>query len=212
MSPGKELDEGQLREMLDSRTKSMIEKIDRNIKIGFVVLLVFILLVIIDSAFSSYLLKNIEYNIEIPQWILWLSASSNLIILITFIYFAIKYTIVRKKCNVACNLKNTLTRIIGTLNIYKRMFYFALIVFLITIVFEFITGMLQGFYAGLEQNGTNVSDIETGRLVFAALIGFVIIAALVTGIFLFLRWGFRKLYGNYIQKLRLTLNELEEIG
>ena len=36
MSAGQELDEGQLRDMLGSRTKSLIERIDRNIKIGFV--------------------------------------------------------------------------------------------------------------------------------------------------------------------------------
>ena len=40
----------------------------------------------------------------------------------------------------------------------------------------------------------------------------VILIISVGAIFIFLRWGFRRLYGNYIQKLKLTLNELKEIN
>ena len=53
ISSGRQLDENQLREMLGKRTKSLIERIDRNVKIGFGVLLAMIVLFSLDDFWLS---------------------------------------------------------------------------------------------------------------------------------------------------------------
>lgn len=212
LASARELDEDQIREMLEKRTKSLIERIDRNIKIGFVVLFVLILIFILDDfLFSPLLMKGIGENLTMPGWILFLSVFGNTLIVATFIYFVIKYYRVKRGCDTACNLKETLIKIIDTLKIYQRLFYLALISISVVMSIAFITGMYQGTLAGFENQNVQFSEIEIDKLVLVVLIGLAILAVTVGGIFIFLRWGFRRLYGNYIHKLKLTLKELEEI-
>lgn len=212
MSTGKELDENQLQNMLESRTKSMIERIDRNIKIGFVVLFALILLFALDDFLvSPQLLEELNNGLTIPSWLLFLGTFSNILIFATFIYFVIKYYLVKKKCDVVCKLHDTLKKIIDTLILYQRLFYLALVALLVAMGSAFVTGMFKGFSATMEDNGQQLADIETSALIIAGLVGLLCLVIFVGGVFLFLRWGFRKLYGNYIHKLKSTLKELEEI-
>jgi hypothetical protein len=213
MASAKELDENQIREMLGKRTKNLIERIDRNIKIGFVVLFFFILIFSLDDfLFSPLLMKGVDENLTVPPWLLFLSVFSNALIFTTFIYFVIKYYRVKRSCDIACDLKETLVKIIDTLKIYQRMFYLALIFISVTMVTGFITGMYQGTLADLERQGIPFSEISINRLLIIIVIGLIFLLITVGGIFIFLRWGFRRLYGNYLAKLKLTLQELEEIN
>jgi hypothetical protein len=157
------------------------------------------------------MMKGLDENISIPHWLLFLGVFSNTLILTTFIYFVIKYYRVKKSCETVCDLKETLKKIIGTLEIYQTMFYLALVTLLFAIGLGFVTGMYTGFSDKVKQLGIPISQVETGGLIGTVLIGLVILVILVGGIFVFLRWGFRKLYGNYLQKLKLTLQELQEI-
>jgi len=208
----KQLDENQLKQMLGKQTKSLIDRIDRNIKIGLIVLFVLILIFALDDfLLSPLMIESLNENISIPPWLLFLSIFSNALIFTTFIYFAIKYYKVKKACDTVCDLKETLKKIIGTLEIYQTMFYLALATLLVAIGLGFITGMYTGFSDKVRQLGIPLSEVETGGLIATILIGLVILVILVGGVFLFLRWGFRKLYGNYLQKLKLTLQELQEI-
>ncbi|HKI87491.1 MAG TPA: hypothetical protein VKA38_00595 [Draconibacterium sp.] len=213
MASTEELNENQIREMLGKRTKNLIERIDRNIKIGFVVLFFFILIFSLDDfLFSPLLIKGVSENLAVPHWLLFLSVFSNMLIFTTFIYFVIKYYRVKRNCDIACDLKETLIKIIDTLKFYQRMFYLALIALLVTMGTSFITGMYKGFLNGVEQQGVAFSDIQINQLVLAIFIGLIILVISIGGIFLFLRWGFRRLYGNYLAKLKMTLKELEEIN
>jgi hypothetical protein len=209
----KQLDENQLRKMLGKQTKSLIDRIDRNIKIGLIVLFILILIFALDDfLLSPLMIESLNENISIPPWLLFLSIFSNALIFTTFIYFAIKYYKVKKACDTVCDLKETLKKIIGTLEIYQTMFYLALATLLVAIGLGFITGMYTGFSDKVRQLGIPLSEVETGGLIATILVGLVILAILVGGVFLFLRWGFRKLYGNYIHELKLTFKELEEIN
>jgi len=213
LSASRELDENQLRGMLSKRTKSLIERIDRNIKIGFAVLFVLILLFAFDDFLvSPQLVKNMTQGVNIPDWLLFLGVFANTLIFTTFIYFVIKYYRVKRSCDVVCDLRETLKKIIETLLLYKRLFYLALVTFMVAIGLSFITGFYEGVYGNIEDQGVEMADIETGKLFLAVVVGLLVLSALMVGIFLFLRWGFRRLYGNYIKKLKDTLNELEEIG
>ena len=212
MSVGKELDESQLHEMLGSRTKSLIDRIDRNIKIGFVLLFgLFLLFSIDDLWFSPQMLKEYYKDMPMPNWVIFLAVFGNVLILTTFIYFAIKYYRVKRQCDVVCNLKDTLKKIIGTLVLYQRLFYLALAAVLLAMASAFSMGMFEGLSYNAEMQGIQITDIETEKLLLAILISVLVVAGIGGSIFLVLRWGFRKLYGNYIQKLKLTLKELEEI-
>lgn len=208
----KQLDENELQNMLGKRTKSLIERIDRNIKIGFVVLFVFILFFALDDFFlSPRLLENVSNKLTIPNWLLFLGVFSNTLIFTTFIYFVIKYYRVKKSCDVICNLKDTLVKIIDTLKIYQRLFYLALITLLVAMSSGFVTGYFQGFGADLETKGVQLSDLSFQQYALVIAIGVLCLVVCVGLVFLVLRWGFRKLYGNYIHKLKQTLKELNEI-
>jgi hypothetical protein len=75
----------------------------------------------------------------------------------------------------------------------------------------FVTGMYKGLQAGIQEQGLLFSDVPPNKLIMVISIGLGILILIVGGIFLLLRWGFRRLYGNYITKLKLTLKELQEI-
>ena len=205
-----ELDEKQLKEMLSKRTKNLIERIDRNIKIGFAVLLVLFLVIALDNYLIAPLLLE-DITLNIPSWLVFLEVFSNTLIFTTFIYFTIKYYLVKRSCDVTCNLKETLVKIIATLNLYKRLFYLALISMTFTMTISFITGLYQESMTEIEMQGVAVSEIQLDKLLLEIFVGLVFLVVVVGGIFVFLRWGFRRLYGNYYHKLNQTLKELNEI-
>ena len=212
MSTGKELDENQLRNMLGKRTKSLIERIDRNIKVGFVVLLGLIVLFSIDDFWlSPQTIDTFYEEMPIPNWVVFLAVFGNVLIFSTFTYFVISYYRVKNKCDVVCDLKETLKKIIGTLVLYQRLFYLALATILLAMGSAFVSGMFIGTEHNAEMQGIQISDIETGKLVLIVVITIGILTLVGGSIFLLLRWGFRRLYGNYIYKLKATLKELMEI-
>ncbi len=213
MAPSKELDENQLNTMLSNRTSSLIDRIDRNIKIGFVVLLGLILLFTFDDfIFSPETIDKYYSEMPIPNWVLFLAVFGNVLIVTTFLYFVVKYYRVKRQCDVACDLKDTLKKIIETLILYQRLFYLALASILLSMASAFTTGMYEGLNHNAELQGLQFNDIETSKLILAVLISVIIVVLFGGAIFFFLRWGFRKLYGNYIKKLKATLHELEELN
>lgn len=213
ISSAKQLDENQLREMLTKRTKSLIERIDRNIRIGFLVLFVLILLFAIDDLLiSPKMLRSMSGGVDIPGWLIFVSFFSNALILTTFTYFVIKYFRVKHTCDVACNLRETLKKMINTLLLYQRLFFLALFTFMLNVGLAFISGMYEGGKLQLEDAGAQFGDADTQQLILTVVIGLAVLAIIVGGGFLLLRWGFRKFYGNYITKLRNTLQELDELG
>jgi hypothetical protein len=213
LSSNQELDEDQIREMLRRKTNNLIDRINRNVRIGFVLLLAFILLFLLDDfVFYPMLTRQVEAVVRVPQWLIFLSLFSNTLILITFIYFAIKYYLVKKDGEIMSDLRESLKKIIAILNIYQRLFYLALFILSLAITLQFLNGMFTGMAYGMEIQGIPFSEVSVNRLLLATAIGILILAGIVGGVFFIMRWGFRRLYGNYIRKLKLTLQELDEIN
>ncbi len=80
MPTSRELDENQLHNMLGSRTKSLIERIDRNIKIGFMILLGLILLLSFDDFwFSPETIKESFSAMPVPNWVIFLAVFGNIL-------------------------------------------------------------------------------------------------------------------------------------
>jgi hypothetical protein len=212
MSSARELDEDQIRKLLSLRTGNLIDRINRNVRIGFGVLFLLIVLFIMeDFVLAPMLSSEAEAVVEIPGWLVLLSIFSNTLIIITFIYFAVKYYFVKRTCDTACNLRETLSKILGTLYIYKRLFYLALITLSMAMALQFISGMYSGMAYDIENKGIPFSEVPVDKLLLATGIGLVVLVLTVGGIFLLMRWGFRRLYGNYISELKNTLRELDEL-
>ena len=212
ISGEKELDESQLKSLLSKKTKTLIERIDRNIKIGLWILIVLIALFIIDDFFvSPRIAKTFANDLSMPAWIQFLSVFSNTLILTTFIYFVIRYFRIKKYSNYSSNLRNTLINAIDTLKIYKRMFYLVLFALFITFGSMFVAGLYEGIAMKAHENGIAISEINVGNLVFTLIVGIIVFLIIIFGFLFFLHWGFTRLYGNYINKLKLTLIELEDL-
>lgn len=208
MAPPKELGEDQIRSMLNKRTKNLIERIDRNVRIGFVVLLALMALFIFDDLLMTpaSLIQMPEDTPELPSWLHALAVWSNILIFSTFFYFAFSYYRTKKRCNLECNLRDSIQQIIGTLTLYRRLFYLALA----TIILAISGAFASGLYFGATHSG-NPELIQSPP--FLEIFGITCIFAILFGgsLFFALRWAFRSLYGNYIQQLKNTLKELQEI-
>jgi hypothetical protein len=213
MASGKELDETQIRNMLGKRTKNLLERIERNIKIGFFVLFALILIFIVnDFVISPLLVKNIDFEIELPLWLQIISIFGDVIIILTFLFFVVRYNRVKKSCDESCDLKNTLIKIIATLNLYRTLYYISIFIILISFSINFIAGIYEGVLYNAHSQGIPVGEIEIGNLATTVFITLFSLLIITLGVYLLFRWGFRRLYGNYIIKLKLTLQELEEIN
>jgi hypothetical protein len=198
-----ELGENEIREMLNSRTKNTIERIDRNIRLGSLVLLLIIVFLIINEVFiSPMVIEGIDQELKVPVWSSFLDVVVNLLIIILFSLFVYRYFQVKRSCLISCDLRNTLNKIIRILNIYKRLFNLALIVFLLSSIPGFISGLYEGIV---------LNDIP-GQAIPGVVIAGILILFIITGCLFFLfRWGFRRLYGNYLKNLKQTLKELDEL-
>ncbi len=212
LSSSKELDENQIRGMLQHRTSNLIDRINRNVRIGFIILLALIILFVFDDfVLAPMLIGERELAVEMPQWLVFISIFSNVLIFSTFIYFVIRYYRVRKICDISCNLKETLIRIIETLRLYQRLFYLALFILALALSLQFVSGMYTGMAFDMETQGIHLSEVPVEKWILITGIGLLVLVFTVGGIYLLMRWGFRRLYGNYIDKLKQTLRELNEI-
>jgi hypothetical protein len=199
-----------IHELLRNKTKTLVERIDRNIRIGMGILLVFIAFLVIDDLFLSKI-KIIE-SIEYPTWMFLLDIFSNTLIVTTYLFFVIRYLKIKRSFSVDLQLKNLLIGILDTLKTYRRMFYLVLIILLINIIVAFVAG----YYLGIKYNASKlpggIESFTISKIFMIIGVGLAFLIPLVAGTFFILRWGFNKLYGRYLVKLNETLTELDESG
>jgi len=202
------LDEADLTGMLKKRTLSLIERIDRNIKIGFVIFPALSLFFILDDFVLS---PSISGGDQVPGWIVLIDGLSTLFVLGTFIYFSLSYSAVKKNFSQSNDLKHVLKSIIRILETYRTLFYWALGILLLVLGIAFVTGLFSGVETAASRYGVAIGDLDREQMIEQMTEGMLILIAMIGVLFFFFRWGFRKLYGNYISKLEDTLGELEEI-
>lgn len=204
------LEKENIQELLKTRTKTLVDRIDRNIRIGMGILLAFITYVLIDDIFLSKIL--IQEPLEYPKWLYPIDVFSNTLIVTTYLFFIIRYLRIRRNFSIDNQLKKLLTGILDTLKTYRRMFYMAVIILLLNIMVSFTAGMYQGIKYSTEKYAGGLESLSTMKIL--SIIGFgLAIAVIITAInFIVLRWGFNKLYGQYLNKLNDNLRELDETG
>ncbi|HBL76542.1 MAG: hypothetical protein A2W90_00540 [Bacteroidetes bacterium GWF2_42_66] len=203
-----QLDENAIRELLKTRTKNLVDTVERNIKIGFGILFLILLFLLGGNELISI---SMPEGYAIPSWLNWLDLFNVIVFGGTFIYFIVRYYSIRKNYSSISTLRDALNRIIKTLKIYKVLFNMALFFLLVVAVVEFITGMYAGAGISAETQGGRFADLNSQQLFWAILRGVAVLIFLVSLVFLLFRWGFNRLYGNHLQNLKATLKELDEI-
>jgi hypothetical protein len=201
-----------IHELLKNRTQSLVDRIDRNIRIGLAVLLIFIAYVLIDSFFLADYLSKIIVNrvVEYPRWLAPIDSFSVVLIVTTYLFFVIRYVKIKRGLSIHVQLKDLLMGIRETLKTYQRLFYLVVVVLLLNMV----VGFAAGFYEGLKIQADLVSggiiNLTTNQTLKIIGISLLAIFLMISLSFYVLRWGFNKLYGRYLVKLDETLLELDE--
>jgi hypothetical protein len=192
-----------INELLKNRTQSLVDRIDRNMRIGMGVLLLFIVYAVIDSFFLSGLPKVIAHqNIEYPRWLIPIDLFSTTVIIATYLYFIFRYLKIKRSFYIQLQLKDLLLGICETLKTYQWMFYLAVTILLINFTVSFIAGVYQGL--------SLITDLTTSKILSTIGIGLLVIVLMIGISFFLLRWGFNKLYGRYLVSINETLRELDE--
>lgn len=201
-----------IHQMLKTQTKSLVDRIDRNIRIGTGVLLLFIAYVFIDSFFlADYLSKIIVHRVvEYPRWLAPIDLFSVVLIVTTYLFFVIRYLKIKRSLSTNVQLRDLLIGIRETLKTYQRMFYLAVVVLLLNMVVGFAAGLYEGLKIQADLVSGGIIDITTNKIFLIVGISLAVIIPMVAFSFLLLRWGFNKLYGKYLQSLENTLKELDE--
>jgi len=200
-----------IHELLKNRTQTLVERIDRNIRIGMSVLLLFIVYVIIDSFFLTKLPEAIVHQtVEYPKWLIPIDFFSTTLIVTTYLFFAIRYFRIKQSFSIDHQIKELLQGIKETLITYRRMFYLVVIILLINIALSFTAGAYEGLKLLTNSMNTGIESLTITTILKITGIGLAALIPIVTITFFLLRWGFNKLYGRYLVKLDETLQELDE--
>jgi hypothetical protein len=199
-----------IHEMLKNRTKTLVDRIDRNIRIGMVILLAFIAYVIIDDLFLSKLL--ISEPIEYPSWMIPMDVFSNVLIVTTYLFFVLRYFRIKRSFSPDTQLKDLLKGMLDTLKTYRRLFYLAVIILLINMIVSFAAGLYQGVKYKADLVSGGMENMAISKILIVIGVGLAVLIPLIAGTFFILRWGFNKLYGRHLIRLNETLLELDESG
>jgi len=201
-----------IHELLKKRTQTLVDRIDRNIRIGMAVLGLYIVYLILDYLFlTAYFSKVIIHEvIEYPKWLEPLDVFSTALIITTYLFFVIRYLKIKSSFSIHLQLKDLLLGIQETLKTYRRMFYLAVVILLINIMVSFIAGVYQGLKFKADSISDGIITLTTSQTLKIVGISLLFIVPMITGSFYALSWGFNKLYGRYLVKLNETLQELDE--
>jgi len=195
-------------EMLKNKSHSLVERIDRNIQIGMMVILLFIAYIVIDDLYLSKLL--IEEPVQYPTWLVPIDVFSNVLIVTTYLFFVLRYFRIKKSFSPDNQLKALLTGILETIKIYRRMFYLAVVILLINMIVGFSAGLYLGVKFKADSTLGGIQHLTTSKMITIIMIGLAILIPFIALTFYLLRWGFNRLYGRYQVGLTETLLELNE--
>jgi hypothetical protein len=198
--------------LLRNRTKTLVDRIDRNIRIGLTVLLVFIAYVVLDSLFlADYFSKMIFHEVvEYPKWLKFLDFFSTTLIITTYLFFVIRYLKIRRSFSINLQLKDLLKGILETVQTYQRMFYLVVIILLLNIIVGFSAGLYEGLKFATGNLPGGMENLSLSKIFLMIGVGLAILIPMVVITFMILRWGFNRLYGRYLINLNETLHELDE--
>jgi hypothetical protein len=197
---------------LRNLTKTLVDRIDRNFRIGLTVLLVFISYVVLYSLFlADYFSKMIFHVVvEYPKLLKFLDFFSTTLIITTYLFFVIRYLKIRRSFSINLQLKDLLKGILETVQTYQRMFYLVVIILLLNIIVGFSAGLYEGLKFATGNLPGGMENLSLSKIFLMIGVGLAILIPMVVITFMILRWGFNRLYGRYLINLNETLHELDE--
>jgi len=190
-------------ELLKSQSKSLVDRIDRNIRIGMIVILTFIAYIIIDDLYLSKIL--IQEPVQYPAWLVPIDVFSNILIVTTYLFFVLRYFRIKNSFSPDNQLKSLLTGILETIKIYRRMFYLAVVILLINMIIGFSAGLYLGVKVKADSSLGGIQNLSHTKIIFILLVRLAILIPFVALTYYLLRWGFNRLYGRYQISLTETL-------
>jgi hypothetical protein len=149
-------------------------------------------------------------TIPYPQWLSPIDFLSTALIVTTYLFFAIRYIKVKRSFTIDRQLKDLLEGIIETVKTYQRLFYLAVVIFLVNMIAGFAAGFYQGIKFTADTMNGGFQNLPTSKILQLFGMGLLFLIPLVLFSFFILRWGFNKLYGKYLESLTSTLAELDE--
>ena len=196
-----------MRLMLQKKGSGILSKLERNVRTGFWLLGIFLILTIADQylPYDRIFPSFISEQIPAPPAIKIIGIIVNLIVMLTFILFVYRYHKLRIRNLATDNMRVALRKVIRLLDTFKREFYLALIVFSCAESAGFIMGVWEGI-----KTMSGFESMSNPKLILAAILILLVMASLITLIFYLFHKGFNSLYGKYRQQLTGTLNELDE--
>ncbi len=196
------LNEDQIRDLLGKQSKNLIERTDFNIRTLFlIVIFVFSGLLIYDILLITGMVAAGSERND-PGWYTFTGLIVHLLIIGLFTAFTISYFHVRRQHSEGDDLRNSLFKIIRILSFYRKLFTILLAVYILDAAASFTQGFVDQINSYHKTEGVPVSELISG----------IFLAFLLAGsLFLLLRWAFRKIYGNYLQGMKNTLKELDEL-
>ncbi|PIY07541.1 MAG: hypothetical protein COZ18_16965 [Flexibacter sp. CG_4_10_14_3_um_filter_32_15] len=173
------LENEQIRKLLQGKATDTISKIKRSILIeGGLTLLLSIFLMVNKQWFYS------------PFIVPYLGG----VMILSLVWYAFKYSQIRK-INLQENLKQTLEKLIQTLNLYLKVYLYG------SLVLGLFAAALPLFWKNVTLDITLIKMLGIG----------VIVLISIPAYYFFIKWYIKNLYGNYVNELKEELKELENL-
>ena len=210
------LTETELSSMITTRTRDITQKIGRNIRVGLGIILAWVVLGILTNFIVSVLFKKVLDKPYLTEGILFWSSCvevmSYVLILATILVFWFKYSKIEKTKIDASNLRETLSRLIGIVSSYKRMFYVVFGIFLFFITVSFSSGFFLETNYQVQSTGINFSSLSLTRWLLMIFVFILTLSVVWGAYYLLFTLFFKRLYGRYLEKMKATLKELDEVN
>jgi hypothetical protein len=211
-----QLNEVEIQNLLGKRTLDIFEKIGRNIRIGVVIILAWVCLGALfefelSPMFDSYV-KDLLISDKLLFWLYICEIASYILVFASTLFFWIEYNKIEKQNICTTNLKSKLTLLIKTLNSYKTMFYIILAIILLFVTLYFSVGFITGIKMQSADSGISIGAISIFKWILIACTFLLILGVFIAIYYFLFNLFFKRLYGRYLEQLKTTLNELEEVN
>jgi len=203
----KELDATSINELLKKRSKGILSRLDRSVKIGIWFLVLFFLFTLADQLLPADLIFPARWkaHLVVPMWINLLEWFVNVVLMLTILLFVIRYRRLQLQTLSNQDLKGAIQKVLTLLDTFKKEFYLAVIIL--------VSGVGLGFLLGATKGFESIRISETPSILAIVVVAsamLILLGLLIGSIFYIFHKGFNILFGKYRDQLILSLNELQE--
>jgi hypothetical protein len=203
----KELDATSINELLKKRSKGILSRLDRSVKIGIWFLILFFLFTLADQFLPADVIfpSRWKADLVVPLWINVLEWFVNIVLMLTILLFVIRYRRLQLQTLSNQDLKGAIEKVLTLLDTFKKEFYLSVIILMSGVGLGFLLGATKGF------ESIQVSETPSiMAIIVVASAMLVLLGLLIGSIFYIFHKGFNLLFGKYRDQLIQSLNELQE--